>query len=54
MCLSRFFQVNVKQIVFDDGKMIPAAKYGAEDTSVSVTDLSAEEEKLKSSIQVRR
>ncbi|GAU93721.1 hypothetical protein RvY_05615 [Ramazzottius varieornatus] len=43
--------VNVKQLLLQDGKMIPAAKFGSVDREVTLTELSPEEQKIKASIQ---
>ncbi|OQV18967.1 Cytosolic 10-formyltetrahydrofolate dehydrogenase [Hypsibius exemplaris] len=43
--------VNVKQLVFEDGKMIPASKYGLNESNVTITELSPEEEKMKASVE---
>ncbi|XP_055353393.1 mitochondrial 10-formyltetrahydrofolate dehydrogenase-like [Paramacrobiotus metropolitanus] len=39
--------INVKQLVLEDGRMISASKYGAADTSISLTELSPQELNLK-------
>ena len=50
-CIYCIFQLNVKQIQFESGKMIPAHKYGATEDEANI-ELTEDENKMVDAIKV--
>lgn len=52
MYWTNFFQLNVSQVQYSSGKMIPASKFGKEDSSTQKLELTPEEISMENNLKV--